>query len=58
MIKKINKSNNSKKTTLDNKCCDNPNYQVIYKNNSNIDGSGTMGITHKIFKCINCENIL
>jgi hypothetical protein len=37
-------------------CCDNPQIEIYYENNSNIDGSGLMGVTHNIFKCKNCGN--
>jgi len=36
------------------KCCDNQDIEIFYKNTSNKDGSGRMGVTHKIFKCKNC----
>ena len=36
------------------KCCDNEELETSYENNSNADGSGTLGVTRQILKCKNC----
>lgn len=37
-----------------NQCCDNPQIQIHYENNSGLYGTGNLGVTHQIMKCINC----
>lgn len=35
-------------------CCDKPQIEISYENNSNADGSGILGVTLIVFKCKNC----